>query len=121
MIQRKSQINVNSAEISLTLSFTSADIWMWLNYLTRVYYRVEYPENYAYVFNKLTFSKDDLIYYFTHEPRCLAWMTEKRATPIATWGIVQAEKKGYIIPVSGGYRLAERLAKKNGRPKMSEN
>lgn len=116
MIQRKSQINVNSAEISLTLSFTSADIWFWLNYYCRVYYYIDYCDNYQRLFFETVVTKEDVCYYFAHEPRCLGWMPEKHARPIADWAFTQALKKGYIISVSGGYRLAERLAKKNGRP-----
>ena len=115
MILRKTKINPEAAEVSTTVSFSAADVWNWLNYYAKINH-IEYDSNYRKLFFEDTEKKEYLTYYFAHDPRCLGWMPLKHAAPLAEWGFNIALKKGYVRPIEGGYRLSEKVGKRNGRP-----
>ena len=114
MIFRKNSINKEAAEVSMTLSFSMADIWRWLNRLCWLYWRgidMNIPTAL-----ETTISKEDLLHWLTTEPSVLGWMPPKYATPIAEWAICNAVGQKYLIHTTGGYKMTASVAKRNGRP-----
>jgi len=118
MIQRKNNVSPNAAEVSFTVSYTAYDVWSWFEFFGRLLHRNN-PFNYDYAFG-LVISEADIVHFLVNEPKCIGWMPEKHATPIAQWAINIAFKQGYITKEEKGYKLSPRLKKKNGRPKEND-
>ena len=116
MIQRKNNINIEAAEVSLQISFTSYDVWSWMEHLSWLLHRDD-SRYYSFALSQ-EFTDTDIIHFLSNDSKCLGWMAAKNAEPVARWAIRIAEKQGYLIKEGDIYRLGKRMTVKNGRPKI---
>jgi hypothetical protein len=118
MITRKNNINLDSAEVSFTISYTCFDVWQWLHRMACFLHQDD-KEMFDFAFN-LVMSESDVVYTLTHDPKSLGWMSQKHAEPIARWAVNIAIKQDYLIREGTKFLLSRKLAKKNKRNQEGE-
>ena len=118
MILRKNSINPEAREVSLVISFSPVDAWAWLSYFGWLFHRNDERE-FGFALS-LVHTEENLVRWLSLDKNALGWMPKKHATPVAKWAVATAVRQGYLAKVEGGYRLTERMLKKNGRPREKE-
>ena len=115
MILRKNNINPTAEEVSFAVSFSSYDVWRWLNRHAVVLLQMDKPENKDKL--QWTFDRSDYEDSLVRDPYALGWLPTKHAKKIAQWAINMAVSRGYLAEKGSGYSYSPTVCRRNGRPK----
>ncbi len=115
MILRKNNINPTAEEVSFAVSFSSYDVWRWLNRHAVTLMGMDKDENRDKL--EWSFDRSDYEDNLVRDPYALGWLPSKHAKKIAQWAINMAVSRGYLIDKGSGFSYSPTVCKRNGRPK----
>ena len=115
MILRKNHISPTAEEVSFAVSFSSYDVWKWLNRHAVVLMYMDKPENKDML--EWSFEREDYEEGLVRDPYALGWLPSKHAKKIAEWAINVAISRGYLSEKGSGYSYSPTVCRRNGRPK----
>ena len=105
MILRKNNINPTSEEVSFMVSFSSYDVWRWLNRHAVVLLQMDRPEN----SDKLewSFDRSDYEENLVRDPYALGWLPSKHAKKMAAAhpSVAGATSSGLNVPMKANRPL----------------
>lgn len=112
MIQRRNTINTNSNVVTITFSYSKADVRQWMRLFAReVCGRDGLLEPEA---RQLTLTELDFTRWLRSHPAAFYSIEEPWAGQLARWAFTQAVKLGYLVEVEdkpGHYRLTDKSLK----------